>query len=219
MRKVERVLLPLVVSALCASGVEAQACLGQPSYQGRAAHFNAGGEFPDSATAWSLGLGAGKPDGLFANLGGGQVSYEGLSGKATLGFLEFGFQYPVGRVQFCPVAGGFFAAGPDDELARITVTSRGATAGLAAGAAFEMGMLSLIPNAAVKYEYVSQKVVEEDVSEGTSTFDSTLLDLGLALLFRDRISVQPLVHFPLSGEDSDPSVGVYASVGFSWPIR
>jgi hypothetical protein len=212
MRKNGRILLPLMVVALHAPGIAAQTCLGLPSFADHQVHFVAGGEFPDSAMAYSVGVSAGRPTQLFGNLGVGQVSYDGLDGKSTLGFLEFGYQYPVGRLQFCPVAGGYFAVGPDDDLAGITVTTHGATAGLAAGVAFESGALSVIPNTAFKYEYSSQKVVEEDVGEISDTFTSTLLDVGLALVLYDRMSVQPIVHFPISGDQTEPTVGVYASV-------
>jgi hypothetical protein len=217
MRKVRQVLLAMVLTLLIATQASAQACLGMPSFEGRSVHLNAGGEFPDSARAYTIGLGAGKPNGLFANLGGGQVSYEGLDSSARLGFLEFGFEYPVLGIRFCPIAGGYFAIGPDDELARISVTSRGATAGLAAGYPFDAGPLTLIPNASVKYDYLNQKVEEEGVGSATGTYQTSLLDLGLAFILYQRLSIQPLVHVPLSGEDTATSIGVFASVGFGLP--
>jgi hypothetical protein len=217
MRKVQQVLLAMVLTAAIATQASAQACLGMPSFEGRSVHLNAGGEFPDSARAYTIGLGAGKPNGLFANLGGGQVSYDGLDSSARLGFLEFGFEYPLAGLRFCPVAGGYFAMGPDDELARISVTSRAATGGIAVGYPLDVSSLTLIPNASVKYEYLNLKVEEEDVGSLSDTFQTTLLDLGLALILYQRLSIQPLLHVPLSGEDKKTSIGVFASVGFGLP--
>jgi hypothetical protein len=215
-----------MVSALCAVEAQAQSCLGLPSFEGRAVHLTAGGEFPDSAMAYSVGLGAGKPNGLFANLGAGQVSYDGFDGKSTLGFLEFGYQYPVSKLQFCPIVGGYFGVGPDDELARVKVTSRAATAGLAMGLAFQAGSIGVIPNTAFKLEYLSQKVDEEGVGSTSFSVNTTVLDVGVALLLYDRLSIQPIMHFPMSqsfgnsipeeeqGGLPDPSVGIYMSVAF-----
>src|SRR5688572_28321881 len=97
MRRVGQFLLPMVLTAFIATEATAQACLGMQSFEGRAVHLNAGGEFPASARAFTIGLGAGKPNGLFANIGVGQISYDyvGVDTKSNLGFLEFGFQYPV----------------------------------------------------------------------------------------------------------------------------
>jgi hypothetical protein len=215
-----------MVAALCAVEAQAQSCLGLPSFEGRAVHVTAGGEFPDSAMAYSVGVGAGKPNGLFANLGAGQVSYDGLEGRSTLGFLEFGYQYPLSKLQFCPIAGGYFGVGPDDELARVKVTSRAATAGLSVGVAFDAGAVSVIPNTAFKLEYLSQKVDEEGVGSGSVSVNSTVLDVGVAFLLRDRVSIQPIMHFPMSqsfgdslpveeqGPLPEPSVGIYMSVAF-----
>jgi hypothetical protein len=219
MRRIGKILLPLVVAAFSASGAAAQACLGLPSFEGKSIHFTAGGEFPDSASSYTVGLGAGKSDGLFANLGVGQVTYKfaDVTGKTNLGFIEFGYQLPLAGVQICPVGGGFFGVGPDDELVRITVTQRAATGGLSAGYPIAASSVTIIPNTAVKFTHLDQKVVEEDVGEATATYDSWDLDLGLALILSGRFSVQPVMHIPLSGEETDPTIGIFASVGFSLP--
>lgn len=204
-------------SLLCASSASAQACLGLPSFE-RAVHLNVAGEFPDSATSYAAAIGAGRRNKVFANLGAAQVSYEGLEQKATLGFLELGAQLPLGGAQLCPVAGGYLAVGPDDDAAGIKVTSRAATAGLSLG--FPLGIPGgeVIPNAAVKYEYLSQKVEEEDIGSFSETFSSGVVDLGLGLVFEDRFAIQPLAHFPFGGERDEASFGVIASVSFAWPL-
>jgi hypothetical protein len=219
MRRLLLWIVPLALGALCASSAHAQACLGLPSFEAGAIRLNVAGEFPDSATAYAIGIGAGKPDGPFGTLGAGRVSFVGIEEKATLGFVELGYQLPLGRLQACPVVGGSLAAGPDDEAARLTVTSRGAVVGGALGLPVSAGAVTVIPNLAVRYEYLSQEVDEEGIGSETYTFDSTILDLGLALVLMDRLSVQPLAHVPLRGDDRRTSFGVFASVAFGLPGR
>jgi hypothetical protein len=79
-----------------------------------------------------------------------------------------------------------------------------------------MGSFALVPNVAVKYEYLSQKVSEEGLGSASYTFDYTTLDLGLALLIRDRVGIQPVAHVPLSGEDGEVSFGLFASFALGW---
>jgi len=218
--KLKLLVSSLAVTLVCASGAAGQACLGLPSFAGGSVHLNAAGEFPDSAKAWALGIGAGRPNNLFANLGGGQVTFDGLDEKSSFGFLEFGVQIPVGRAQVCPIAGGTFGAGPDDALAGLKLTSRSASAGLALGVPVEAGSLRLVPNFAVKYEYLSVKVDEVDFEPTTDTFTSGIVDLGLGFVLNDRVSLQPLLHFPFGGdEDEAASFGLFASFSFGWRAR
>ncbi len=216
-RKLGIAIVSLLVSA---SGAAAQACLGLPSFTNGSVHLNAAAEFPDSANAWALGIGAGRPGTLFANLGGGQASFEGLAERSTFGFLEFGVQIPVGRAQLCPIAGGTFGAGPDDPEAGLKLTSRSASAGVALGLPVEAGTLRIVPNIAVKYEYLSARVDEIDFEPLTETFTSGIFDLGLGFIVRDRISFQPIVHFPFGGDDTEePSFGLFAAFSFGWRAR
>ncbi|MCI0436036.1 MAG: hypothetical protein L0271_20705 [Gemmatimonadetes bacterium] len=148
------------------------------------------------------------------------VKFEGLDEKSTFGFLELGVQFPIGGAQLCPIAGGTFGAGPDDDEAGLKLTSRSASAGLALGVPIGSGSVQVVPNVAVKYEYLSVEVEEVDFDPVTETFKSGLVDLGLGFLFRDRFSVQPIVHIPFGGEEEDEaSFGVFASFSFGWRAR
>jgi len=150
---------------------------------------------------------------------GGQVSYDGLDEKTTFGLAELGVQIPVGRAQLCPVAGGYFGAGPDDDAAGLKITSRAASAGAALGFPITLGPLTVIPNTAIKYEYLSVEFDEEGVGPATETSNSGVLDLGLGLVLGDRIGLQPLLHIPFGGEDEEISFGVFFSASFGWRAR
>ncbi|MSR22522.1 MAG: hypothetical protein EXR92_03095 [Gemmatimonadetes bacterium] len=218
MRNPKLVTLLFCGATLHASVASAQACLGLPSFTVRPVHVVLAGEFPDSATSYAAGIGAGRHNRLFANLGAGQVSYQGYVEKATFGFLEFGVQFPVGMAQLCPIAGGYLASGPDDAAGPIKRTSRSAAAGGAIGLPLDVGFVELIPRAAVTYDYLSQKVDAEGFDSATETFNSGVVDVGLGFVFRDRFSVQPVVHMPFAGEDDKVSFGVFASASFGWPL-
>jgi hypothetical protein len=160
MRTLKLLTVSLSACLVCVSAAQAQACLGLPSFASGSVHLNLAAEFPDSAKAYAVGIGAGRERGLFANLGGSQVSLDGFEGKATSGFLEFGLQVPIARAQLCPIAGGSFGVGPDDDAAGQKVTSNSASGGIAFGLPLGSSSLRVIPNAALRYEYFSQKVEE-----------------------------------------------------------
>jgi len=213
-------MVPLAAAAVSASGIAAQACLGLPSFSGGAIHLNGAGEFPDSASAWAVGIGGGLPASIFGNVGGGQASFEGLDEKSSFGFLELGYQIPVGPAQLCPVAGGTLGTGPDDDEIGLELESRSASAGLAVGLPLSAGSFQIVPNVSVKYEYLSVKVEETGFEPLTETYSSGILDLGLALVINDRFSVQPLFHVPFGGEEGDEtSFGVFAAFSFGWKAR
>ena len=218
MRRLQAVLLPLLAGALGDSAAEAQTCVGLPSFDAGALRLNVSAQFPDSAKAYLIGLGAGKPDGPFATAGVGRVSFVDLEERATLGFVEAGYQIPLpGGVELCPLVGGQLGRGPDDALFRLTVRSRGWAAGGAIGTTLPAGPVALGPNLAVRYEWFSQEVEEEGIGAETSTFDGSVLDLGLAVILGGRLSLQPLVHVPLSGDDGGTTLGLFGSLAFGLP--
>lgn len=213
-------LLPVMalLGAVAAPGVSAQACLGLPAFKDASVHLNVAAQFPDSARSYAAGIGAGVEDGVFLNLGGAVVTYQGLDEQARLGFAEVGFQLPLGRVQICPIAGGYLGGGPDLPDFGLSVTSRGGSAGVALGLRLALAAVSAIPTASVKYEYLAQKIEAEDASPATETSHSGLLGLGLGLIYRERFTLQPLAQIPFATDDGAISFGVLASVILPLPV-
>jgi hypothetical protein len=209
------VALGFLVVLLRASPAAAQACLGLHSFGAAGVRINAAVELADSATALAVGAGFGRDNQAFANLGGGQVTYDGFDEKSTFGFLEFGYELPLGRARVCPIAGGTLQSGPNDDLAGLEVKVRGVSAGVAAGVRLGTGMLTIIPNAALKYDYVSVKVTELDIGSITDKSSSGIADLGLGFAFRNRFTILPLLHIPFGGDDDEITYGVFASLGFN----
>jgi hypothetical protein len=224
MRTLKLLTLSIVSAALSASAASAQTCLGLPSFVNGSVHVNGSGEFYEDATTYAAGIGAGRPNNLFANLGGGQTMLDATvdspEGKTKFGFLEFGYQLPLATAQFCPIAGGYFSAGPDDDATGQKVTTYGATAGFALGVPIAVGNFRVIPNGGLQYQYGSQKVEFEGVEATNGSFDEGTVNLGLALVFGDRFSIQPLAHIPFGAEpDAKTNFGVFASVSFGWISR
>ena len=111
--RVLRLLWLVPVAAASATAAGAQTCLGLPAFDDASVHLSVAAEFPDSARSYAAGLGAGVPNGVFLNLGGGVVTYQGEDDQARFAFGELGFERAFDVLHVCPVAGGYFALGPD----------------------------------------------------------------------------------------------------------
>jgi hypothetical protein len=212
----------IAASLLGTVELRAQTCLGLPTFASGFVHVNAVVELPDSATGYAVGIGAGRPNELFGNIGGGSISYEGLDGKSTFGFLELGYQKQLGRAQVCPIGGLYVGSGPNDDAAGFEVSTRGLSAGAALGLPVTVPFfrrLSVVPNAALRYEYLSQNISADGSDDLTDVFHSGVLDVGLGFVFFDRVSIQPLMHFPFGGDDQDPSFALFGSVSVGWRDR
>ena len=212
--------LAVVVSASIAAftaDVNAQVCLGLPPFGNASIHVNFAGEFPDSAASYAIGVGGGRDNSAFANLGLGLVTYEGLDDQSIYGFLEVGYQLSVSRLQICPMASGYLGSGPDDDDLGISTSSRGIGGGLAAGIRLGSRTIAVIPNAAIRLALDEVEFEEDETEESvTETFEGGSADVGLALVLFDRVSIQPIVHFPFGSEDTETTYGIFAAVRFPW---
>jgi hypothetical protein len=217
MRRLLPLILPIVAGALLASAASAQSCVGLPSFDGKPLHVNVAAEFPDSAKAYGLGLGLGRPNGIYGNAGLLLNTFEWTEENATIGFVDVGFQIPVGPLQLCPIAGVSYAVGPNDEALWDDITSWQVAGGAALGLPLRTGFASVIPNVAVRYVHDETTVEVIEIGSATETFDGTVLDLGVALVLGDRISVQPIAHIPMSGEEEEVSFGVFAALAIGLP--
>jgi hypothetical protein len=197
--------------------LRAQACIGLPAFAGAPIRVQGGGNFGKGFKAYSGGIGAGAPSGLFMDAGYARVTYDDITGGTNQVFAEAGFQVPVGTsgAQICPVAGGGFGMGPDD----ITEpgeknTATFATAGLALGMPVAAGPgLHLIPNVSVRYEYDRLKSDRGADGSDITKENSGVVDVGLGLLFGRRLTIQPTVQFPFGITDSETTYGVLLSFG------
>jgi hypothetical protein len=217
MRIVKLAVVVSASAALLASDVHAQVCIGLPSFGTASIHVNAAFEFPDSANAVAIGVGGGRDNNVFANVGAGLITYEGFDGQSIFGFLELGYQIGVSRLQICPVVSGYLGSGPDDDDFGIHTSTRGIGGGIAAGLSLGSRSIALIPNVAVRYGFDEVDIEEEGIEESlTETFEGGSADVGLSIVFGDRVSLQPIIHFPFGSENTERSFGIFAAVRFPW---
>jgi hypothetical protein len=207
----------VVVLALAAlaSPAAAQPCVGLPSFAG-ATRVSGGASFADSSSAYSAALGGSTARGLFGDLGAGVVQYEGVSGRTTYGFASAGMRATPERwpVQVCGVAGASHGKGPKGFSGTGTdVAITTAVAGVAAGLPVTVSrMFRVVPNGTVTWQYAETKLVVDDLPDQRASGTSGVLDLGVGIVFYDRVSVQPAWQLPFGGDDAGRTLSVTASV-------
>lgn len=210
-------LLAVMAIALPAlpTAARAQACLGGVSFASVPVRLGGGAVFGKDYMAYAASLNAGKDNAAFGAVGVQRVYFDDLDDTGDDIFAEFGYQRPVGsRAQLCPVVGVAVGTGPEDGGIE---HSRFASAGLALGVTLQPTQsIKIIPNGSLRFEYGSSDYVDELGDEQTATDNSGVADLGLGLIFfRNRLSIQPTVQFPIGADNSDVSYGIVFSIGFA----
>ena len=204
----------MTVLAFLSRPALSQACLGLPNVAHHT-RITGSASFADSSKAFGAAFGGGLSHGLFGDVGVSRVTYDNVSGGTNGAFAEGGIRLPFPALPFelCPVAGLGFGTGPKNIGGPGTdVSYRSATGGIAVGVPIGWtGLIELIPNATVAWSYTSQKNTVQDGSS-TSTSHEDAIDLGLALLLFDRLSVQPTYQIPFSSDYGDKTWGVFVGV-------
>lgn len=208
-------LLVAAVAMVLPAGVGAQLCLGLPSSVNRA-RVTAGVSMADSSQAVSASLGGATARGIFGDLGVGRITYDGIAGATAFGFATIGGRVSPAawRVQACPVAGVSHGVGPKGFSGTGTdVSINGASAGIAIGMPLRLpvGGLVVLPNGTLSAQYAQTKVTFSGTSQSASA-TSGLADLGIALTWGDRVSIQPAIQVPFASDDRTRTVSITASV-------
>jgi hypothetical protein len=211
-RHCSRLLAALLVTAvsIVPSALEAQACLGNPSFSTNHLQVGAGARFDPSTTSFGGDFISGSET-LFAGLSLGGASYDGVSGSSLLAGIRAGFQVPVtsGTMQVCPVVGAEFGFGPSDfDGAGTDFRSQAFSFGLAAGGElFRSDRLAIVPSVSMGFAYTGTTAtgVLATVTE-TDTYGVAGAAIGFVL--SDRLSVRPSVSFPIGLEGADPIFGI-----------
>ena len=177
--------------------------------------LTAGTSIADSSQAYSASVGGATARGIFGDLGVGRVTYDGISGATNYGYAVAGGRVSPAawRAQLCPVASVSHGVGPKDFSGIGTdVSITGASAGLAAGYPLRLSSsVAMVPNGTVTAQYAQTKVAFDGTSQ-TSSGSSGLADVGLALVWRDRVSIQPAVQLPFAADDDARTFSITASV-------
>lgn len=207
-----RLLSSLVVVAafVAPSALEAQACLGNPSFSTNHLQVGAGATFDPSTTTFG-GEFVGGSETLFTGLTLGGATYDGVSGGSLLAGVRAGFQVPVtsGTMQVCPVVGAEFGFGPSDFDGNGTdFRSRAFTFGLAAGGElFRSDRIAIVPSLSMGFAYTGVTATGL-IATVTESETYGLAGAAIGLVLNNRLSVRPSISFPIGLEGADPIYGI-----------
>lgn len=201
----------VVVAAFVTPGaLQAQACLGNPSFSTNHLQVAAGASFAPSTTTFG-GEFVGGSETLFTGLTLGGATYDGISGGSLLAGLRAGFQVPVtsGTMQVCPVVGAEFGFGPADfDGGGTDFRSRAFTFGLAAGGElFRSDRIAIVPSISMGFAYTGATTTGL-IATVTETETYGLAGAAIGVLLNDRLSVRPSISFPFGLEGADPIYGI-----------
>jgi hypothetical protein len=197
-------------SVVIPAAAQAQTCLGFPSFDNGSIRLSAGASFAKDVTGYVAGLAAGAHQGAFFGGGYARVEDKEYSASSNQAYIDAGLQFPLGRLQLCPVLGAVFSSGPNainspDEKN----TAMFGAAGLAVGLSLGSGPLAVVPNVSVKWEYAQYKATYDDAAANLKeTEQSGVVDAGLGIVLWRRLSVQPTLQIPFSSANTDPVYGV-----------
>jgi hypothetical protein len=218
MRSPKMLFAGLAVAVMFPATAFGQACLGFPSYDNRI-HLAGGGQFPDSMSAYAASIGFGTAGAAFADIGASRVTLTGTKGAINAAFAEIGYQFDSKVLQVCPILGGSYSTYTKELAEQLfpgaDISSQAATGGLAFGIPLSLGgPIRLVPNAAVKWEMLWTKTDAGAGGSVTDKFSSGLIDLGVGIVFFDRISIVPTYSIPFSSDDDEKVLGIFAALSF-----
>jgi hypothetical protein len=219
MKRFTSVAMAVTLMLGVAQAANAQSCLGYPSFKRGSVRLNVGGYTSNEGKAYAGAISAGREDGVFAGIGGGYAIDDSTEVTSSAAILEGGYQINLGRfAQLCPIAGAGLIFGPYD-LDGFDYTTAIVTGGLALGVPLSVSSgVRVVPNAAVRYEYDSQKQLPVDGGESLRANQSFgVVDVGFALVFADAISLQPTYQKAFGLDyDVEGSFGVLLSLRLPW---
>lgn len=199
--------------ALYAAPAAAQTCLGRGSFAVAPYQVSGAAVFTDGANGFDVGF-AGGNSRLFAGATLGRTSYTAIDESSTdVGAFVGGG--PVMRgdtLQVCGVGGIAYAAGPN--LGAVDTHTLGLQFGASLGVAVVDGpSYSIVPafGGSVVIARLTASAGGDDQSE-TETFGS--IDLGVGLIFNQRVSVAPRIGIPVGRESNDPVFGISLAINF-----
>lgn len=212
-RVLARVSMIVSILLLNAGFSLAQTCAGGLPFGARSAQIGSTSSFGDGFQSYDVAGAFGgrsfyvRGGASFANFSDLDATGNGFG--ATLGSE---FQAASGRVFLCPEANISFMFGP--ELFEVDLSSISFSSGPRVGVVLNNDdALRVIPTAAflVTHQRFKTEFLGFDETE-TDTFG--LLNVGVGLAMRDRMSIIPSVTFPLGLDEADPSFSLSVVFGF-----
>lgn len=202
--------LVVVAAFVAPAALQAQACLGNPSFSTNHLQVGAGASFDKSSTSFG-GNFVGGSETLFAGIGLGGATYDGVEGSTLTASGSLGFQVPLssGSAQVCPIASAVFGFGPSDfDGLGTDFSSRAFTFGLSAGAElFRSERVRLVPALSIGFAYAAG-IFDGVGGQTTETDTYGLAGAAVGVVLSERLSVRPSVSFPIGLDGADPVFGI-----------
>ena len=204
-----------VISALAvAAPAQAQLCTGQPSFSSGPVQVSPGAAFTEGATEFG-GSVVGGSDRFFGGAGLFRTSYSDIDegAFAVAGLVGSNFVADANsRVNVCPLAVASWQSGPNagDLDIRTLAFGAGGQVGIVAA---DNGRVAVVPTFGASIRNARLNVSFADVDETVSeTFG--LVNAGVGFIFNHRLSVNPVVSFPIGLEEGDMQFSVGVSLNF-----
>jgi hypothetical protein len=200
---------------LASSTLQAQSCLGYPSFSANHLQMNAGASFSSDFEQFGANFVSGSNT-IFAGLGvGGTRNTGSNSSLEARGLL--GSQVPVGqsaRWQICPVLNASYGTGPDDlALPGNDVTTAGAGFGLALGGELSRSeTLAIVPSFQLGFQY--ERINIEGLGGETLTDTYGTVGVGVGFVFSNQLSLRPSVTIPTREGSNEPIFGISVALNY-----
>jgi hypothetical protein len=198
------------------SALEAQACLGNPSFSTNHLQVGANAAFDKSSTSFG-GSFVGGSETLFTGVSLGGATYDGISGGSLQAGVAAGFQVPVtsGSMQVCPIVSADFGFGPSNfDGAGTDLRTQAFSFGLGAGGElFKTERLAIVPSLSMGFAYTAATRAGL-LSSGTDTETYGIAGAAVGFVLSERLSVRPSVSFPIGLDGADPVFGVGIALNY-----
>lgn len=207
----------LVVAVTLPGALNAQACLGLPSFGVNHMQLAGDASFDEDVTTFGAMLTSGSQS-YFAGMGVGGRSVDGADGSTLLVRGQLGSQVPVsatGRIQACPLLTAEFGFGPSDiDGLGTDFSSRAFGFGVALGGAIAQNEnISLVPSVSAGYRYDAGIF---DGPGGSTTVSDTYATVGAAmgLVLGQALAIRPSVMMPVGVENAKPVFAIGVALNF-----
>ena len=195
-----------------AAPASAQLCTGQPSFSAGPVQITPSAAFAEGATEFG-GSVAGGSERLFAGAGLFRSNYSDIEEGAFSLAGGVGANFVADRsnhVHVCPIARVSWQNGPNSGDLDLRTLTYGA-GGQVGFVATDTGRLAVVPTFGASVHNARVNVSFADLDE-TATETFGLVNVGVGLIFNQRMSLNPVLAFPVGLEGSDD---VQFSIAFS----
>ena len=210
-----RIVWCLVAALGVASPVAAQVCLGAPSFDDAPYQARADVDLANGSQQLLGSISAGQAAGLFGGIHGGVANYHDLNATARIigGSVGSDVRIGGGPLRICPLVSINDGFGPN--TAGLTINQLALSFGGRVGVIVsDTAIARLIPTLGLSMIQERAHVRAAGGQARTATEAIGDLDVGLGVVFHDRVSVIPGVEIPVDAAGARDVFTVVVAVNF-----